>query len=168
MFDNKKAQVGETVTWMVATVAIVIILVISVLVVSIGPFKNREFIESGTSDLLVTKSLAGYLLTEDVWNNLKDKKGIAGETVEKEIVDLFKNIFILYEKEYPHHWIGIVTSDIVFNPVLGVGPGAPPNSQFGFGNRLGKSQGSEKFYYNQIKLNENIILELILIKFTKL
>jgi len=160
MFNNRKAQVGETVTWMVATIAIVVILVISVLIVSIGPFKNREFRESGTSDLLITKSFMGYLLTDDVWENVKDKKGFPRDPkvkLEQSNMDLAINIFpVLYSgNELNYIWLGIVDSTCKFGSGCVV-------SQIPFGERNKRNLVGKRFFYDNIKLNENSFIELVI------
>ena len=173
MFNNRKAQIGETVTWVVATIAIIIILVISVLVVSIGPFKNREFKEGGTSDLLVTKSFTGYLLTDDgngvVFEQLKDKKTYLEAPQETTRIDRTfpKKIFLgLYKDEYSSNqiflrinseWCGWDGSSKCDNrKVLFNQGGLPSNMK------------ATKLFYDRIKLKDwgdetkNTILELML------
>ena len=64
--QNKKGQISETTTWVVATLIIVVILSISVFLASfVG--SNKSFPTSSKIDLLAKKSLISYLLTE---NNL--------------------------------------------------------------------------------------------------
>ena len=69
MLHNKKAVAGETLVWVVATIIIVVILVFSIFVTSILiQGKNlgggdKEFSVSKETDLLITKSVTGYLLT---------------------------------------------------------------------------------------------------------
>ena len=119
-------------------------------------------------------------MTENNFNELKEKNSALVDPTkgnfEESHVEFSQKIFGLnnglYNKEYPDHfWMGIVEDFYVYNPIGEHGSGQPITSQFG--NRLGKSQGSENFYYDRIKLNdkehksEDIFLELILIKFTK-
>ena len=82
---NNKAVVAETLTWMVATVIIIVILIFSIFVTSLlGMAKNFSKDDKGFSlnkegDLFVEKSLASYLLTKDssgetVFEQLKKEK----------------------------------------------------------------------------------------------
>jgi len=106
MLFNKKAQVAETITWTVATVAIIFILMISIFVISIGKVGKKEIIMKKTTNFLAVKSLTGYLATE-----------IKGETVfvqlnkdgnfNSESGKLAVNIF---DKFYgPGVWLGAVS-----------------------------------------------------------
>ncbi len=82
MLHNKKAVVGETLTWIVATLIIVVILIFSIFVTSLlsvgRSFGSKELSSVNKNDLLVTKSLTGYLLTTDggekVFELLKEEK----------------------------------------------------------------------------------------------
>lgn len=113
MFEDKKAQIGETLTWIVATVIIIVILLVAIFVASvIGKDKNfnKNFPSSNNVDLFAKKSLTAYLLTE---NNL-------GVPVYKEIEQtgnlndfngkLAKAIFYgLYSEDYSKIWLGVYT-----------------------------------------------------------
>jgi hypothetical protein len=61
---NKKAQIGETMTWVIATIVIVIILGLSIFVVSFDVFKkSKKFDLNKESDLLATKSITNFLMS---------------------------------------------------------------------------------------------------------
>ena len=64
---NKKAQVGETVTWIVATVIIIFMLLASIFLASayLGNFKKIHSQAFGATDIPASKSLFAYVLTED-------------------------------------------------------------------------------------------------------
>ncbi len=67
MIKDKNAQIGETVTWMVATIIIVAVLIIS-LFVAFGLAKTKKklpFIEKRKSDILMEKSLFTYFSADD-------------------------------------------------------------------------------------------------------
>lgn len=122
MFNrNKKAQIGETLTWIVATLIIIVILVFSIFITFfLGKTKNlskdnRGFSLGESEDLFVMKSLSGYLLTEDasgerIFDKLKNKN----ESSEKNLFDEFegslaREIFSkLYKDEYDSEkvWLG--------------------------------------------------------------
>jgi hypothetical protein len=61
---NKRAQIGETITWGVATVIILIILIVSVFIASIAGH-SKFFPTTNKIDLFAGKSLTAYLLTND-------------------------------------------------------------------------------------------------------
>lgn len=64
---NKKAQIGETITWVVATIIIVVILIISLYTTSLlaQTKKIASYKYERESDLLMEKSLFSYFLAED-------------------------------------------------------------------------------------------------------
>ncbi len=73
MLHNKRAVVSETLTWVVATVIIIVILVFSIFITSllaegknlIKDNKDKKFEFENKKDLLAAKSVSGYLLTTD-------------------------------------------------------------------------------------------------------
>ncbi|MAH03665.1 hypothetical protein CMI39_02665 [Candidatus Pacearchaeota archaeon] len=106
----KKAQVGETMTWVVATIIIIIILSFSIFIASINPGKDKDIsrLLDKQSDLLAKKSLVAYLLTENIYNQLKEK-----ENFDKNNGDLAQRIFKeLYEKDYEGVWLGFIIDKI--------------------------------------------------------
>jgi hypothetical protein len=65
MYNSKKAQISDTMSWIVATVIIVLILSIPILLVEIGIFGKKSFYLNrlqDSNDLIATKSISGYLL----------------------------------------------------------------------------------------------------------
>ena len=81
MKKNNKGQISETMMWVVATIVIVVILGISIYIAGIsGVLGLEKKVEiKDKSDLLVTKSFMGYLLSRDssgkqVFEQLKDKE----------------------------------------------------------------------------------------------
>jgi hypothetical protein len=112
MLHNKKGQVGETMTWIIATIVIIVILVFSIFITSIlgkskSFDKNRKFEFDRETDLIATKSLTSYLLTKNNFaktvfeqlneeDNLNDFNGL-----------LAKKIFSFYENEYSGIWLGV-------------------------------------------------------------
>lgn len=73
MFNNRKAQIGETMTWVVATIIIIIILIISIYAASL--LANTKVIipyqkEKRVGDLLMEKSLFAYFSVDDTKKNL--------------------------------------------------------------------------------------------------
>jgi len=112
---NKKAQVGETMTWIIATIIIVVILAISIFIVSSFSFGlGKEFKFDRETDLFVTKSFVGYLMTNDgenkIYDKLKNKNNFDENSISKVDKDLSKKIlYELYKKDYPdYRWMGII------------------------------------------------------------
>jgi len=111
---DKKAQIGETITWLVATVIIIVILIFSIFIAGfVG--KDKEFQILPKKDLLATKSLSGYLLTQDdsgkkVFEQLKDEENL-DKVFNNFSGGLAARIFRgLYKKDYPFKiWLGIYT-----------------------------------------------------------
>ena len=87
---DKKAQMGEAINWVVATIIIVVILGVSIAVLSF----NKDFRKMKTeiqSDVFAIKSVSGYLLTDNVYDNLEVGK-LEGD--EKDFLeDIFKTIY---------------------------------------------------------------------------
>ena len=64
MLHNKRAAIPETITWIIATVIIIVILIFSIFIVSW--FKDDKSFKSDIHrDLLLAKSISGFLLTKD-------------------------------------------------------------------------------------------------------
>jgi len=103
---SKKAQIGETITWVVATVIIIVILILSIFIAGfVG--KDKEFQILSKKDLLATKSLSGYLLTqndsgEKVFEQLKNEENLNDFNGH-----LAKKIFGFYEDKYFGIWLGV-------------------------------------------------------------
>ena len=98
MLRDNKAQVGETMTWIVATLVIIVILSVSVFIVSTltkNPLfgNNRIFKSERKADLIATKSLVHYLLSDEngiLYDKLKNKGNDFGDS-KNLIEDLYKN-----------------------------------------------------------------------------
>lgn len=113
----KKASVPETITWFVATLIIVIILLISIFLVSILPNNIQILLKSTErADLFVTKSLTAYLLTEEsginIYNQLKQDEDF-NEFNGNLAVNIFKQ---LYEDRYGFNiWMGVEKANDYFS-----------------------------------------------------
>ncbi len=111
MLNKKNGQIAETITWIVATVIIILILAASLLIssLSIGNKKDIGFVK--TTDTLASKSLFSYLLTKDAegiaiygqlknQENLNEFNGNLGKTIFEEF----------YGGEYVNVWLGIINT----------------------------------------------------------
>ena len=115
LVKNKKGQIGETMTWVIATIIIIVVLIVSIFITSflgtIGLHKNYKSYRS--ADLIPMKSLIGYLLTSDLegsGKNIFDKLKDDEEFIELngENGRFAWNIFNgFYESDYPLIWFGI-------------------------------------------------------------
>lgn len=74
MLNNKnKGQIGETMTWVVATIVIIVILIISIYAASLLANTKKTLSyqkEKRESDLLMEKSLFAYFSINDTKKNL--------------------------------------------------------------------------------------------------
>jgi len=90
MLNNKRAQLGETMTWVVATIIIIVILVFSVFMIS--PItKNKKFESDKKTDLLATKDISSFLLEDSNVELIKN-------SVENENYDNFEEKFTAFLK----------------------------------------------------------------------
>ena len=162
---NNKGQVGETVTWVVATVVIIVVLGISIFIASFFFSKEKapDIFSITTADTLASKSLFSYALTKDdtgktVYSELKAEDNLNefnGEIAKK----IFKDF---YEKDYADVWLGLVIKRAVFqstpNDYLGRKPtgvrGGDLNFQRRFVSRIS----------DNLTLNENKSVEFYLAK----
>jgi hypothetical protein len=159
IFLNKKGQVGETVTWMVATVIIIAILGISFFIAEAYVGKDKEVSSVSYSkqvDILVSKSLFSYFLTDDIYNQIKTD-GNFSDTNGPLAEDIFEGF---YGEEYPKDiWLGVV-----FN----LGLEDRENDYFGERPRKGTSGyllgGTYEHVSESIKLNEEEFFEILLLK----
>jgi len=116
---QKKAAIGETITWIVATLIIIAILIASIFITSLvakTKSVDRSFSSGGSEDLMVTKSLSAFLLTRDssgenVLTQLQrkaDSDDVQGifETLSGELAE---DIFLkLYRTGYAGKiWLGV-------------------------------------------------------------
>lgn len=102
MLNNKRAQVGETVTWIVATLIIVVVLGISIYASSFlsktKVFSSGDFdTEALNYDSLTKKSMFAFLLTNSqgenmVYSQLNNDKNL-NELNENLAFDIFGKIF---------------------------------------------------------------------------
>ena len=120
MLHNKKAVVGETLTWIIATLIVIIILAFSIFVTSLlvksqGFGGDRGFSTYNQNDLLVTKSLTGYLLTEDNGEKVFEQIKAEGDLNDFN-GPLSLSIFLdLYKKDYARGWLDIRGRDFVLS-----------------------------------------------------
>ena len=87
---NKQGQVGETMTWMVATIIIIIILAISIFVTQfiINPDKKITHSEDKEKNLISVKSITSFLKNEKNAELLKNKDYINFEKEVKAFLDI--------------------------------------------------------------------------------
>ena len=61
MFNNKKAQISDTMTWLVATLVIVVVLGISIAFTASFSDSKLIFLDDKERDFIATKSITNFL-----------------------------------------------------------------------------------------------------------
>jgi hypothetical protein len=98
---NRKAQVGTTITWVVATLIIVVVLGISVLATFSVSNKKIIFLDDKGKDIIATKSITSFLkenaglLENNDYNAFEGKLKILME----DFPDITVDYFALYDKD---------------------------------------------------------------------
>ncbi len=88
--NKKRGQVSETVTWLVATIAILVILSIAIFTASaLGKTNRAVTLTADHSPILLKKSLQAYLLTKDasdenVFSKIEESEDVEGFSRELE------------------------------------------------------------------------------------
>lgn len=165
MFNNR-GQIASTITWVVATIIVIVVLIISISVVSLN-LKNKEFTTQGYSDLLVTKSFMGYLLSDDgngqVFGQVKDKDDFSVyEKFPEKSFDFAKKIFIPFYNVEANEglidiqevfWMGLVKENFGFQTgqIVGLRNGVSSGKKAGV-----------KIYYGNLRSNKNVLVELVM------
>ena len=154
---NKKAEVGETVTWVAATVIVIVILLVSIWFSSFSFFKTKKVDYTKTEDVLASKSLFSYILTKEndgtVYSEIKRNGQLSGFNGV-----LGKNIFEEFygdTEKYSAVWVGI------FEPAAG-------NEYFGTrpsvkSNTLPGQSYTDPYVLEKIPLTSEKNLEMLLI-----
>ncbi len=104
---NKKAQVSEGITWMVATITIIVILLFSLFLTSAIVSNNREVTINSLSNNIPQKSFLSYLLTKEKDMKVYDeinKEGKIGNSNGNLALKIFDS---LYKNDYLEIWIGV-------------------------------------------------------------
>ena len=153
---NKKAQVGSTITWIVATIAIIVILGVSIFIADIALGNSKEVESLEKTDILASKSFFSYLLTEDTYNQIKIDQGL-NETTGGLAIRVFEDLFL---DDYPLDvWLGTTTVRTRFS--------GEDNVYFGERPRLTREMKTSTHLFTHIlesiKLNEERTLELVLV-----
>lgn len=141
--SDKKAQIGTTMTWMLATIVIIILLLISVYIAGgsdiakklFGLNKEVSYIKS--SDVIAEKSFFSYLLCKDdgqtfyeVLDNDLDfnsENGMLAEKIFKELYDVDAGA----SGEYKAVWVGFYTSKIGLSTNKNEYFGSKPSTRVG-------------------------------------
>ena len=109
--SSKRGQVGETVTWMVATVIIIVILALAILASSFSLGANKNVGRSDAADAVATGSFLSWLLTKDtqgktVYEVIKTEENL-NEFNGKLSIKVLQDFYI---KEHSTIWLGIVST----------------------------------------------------------
>ncbi len=114
---NRRAQIGEAITWVVATVIIAFILTISLFIASFYLGNNKNIQQYPSYDVLISNSFYSYLLTkaptgDSVYTQIKTA-GNLNEFNGK----LGQNVFNLFDNDYENTWLG-ATDQAKFSPPI--------------------------------------------------
>lgn len=169
--NNKRAQVSETMTWIVATVIILIILLVSVYLASLVG-QSKAFPVKNQVDLFAHKSLTAYLLTKDsqgtsIYNQISTE-----EQLNDFNGNLASKIFSgLYSGYYNNQlFLGMAidsatcfsTHLLNYADFLGTGYCTSPNKYFSLTSASGGALESDSAVINLINLKDNKYLQLVL------
>ncbi|MBS3086723.1 hypothetical protein J4422_03410 [Candidatus Pacearchaeota archaeon] len=171
LVKNKKAQTGDTITWLVATVVIVVVLAVSIFAAS-AFFHNEKDLKSNyfkSVDTLASKSLFSYTVTKDasgklVYQQLKEEENLNyfnGNLALK----VFRGLF---QKDYLNNpnniWLGFVIN----TEENANGKPCAPEPQFCifnsiennyFGKRVAGDRNTELGYHTVPFADEKIMLD---------
>ena len=114
---NRRGQVATTITWIVATIIIIVILGISMLITAaLGKRAYNDNDLNERTDLLITKSLLSYLLTKDLTNKNIFEQISEDGNLNNFNGNLAKSIFFgLYERNYKIIWLVVLKPEITHN-----------------------------------------------------
>ena len=156
---DKRSQIGETITWIIATIIIIVILLFSIFISTsyLGGHKQTDF--SKSNDILASKSFFAYLLTEDsegqmVYEQLKNQENL-NDFNGNLAIKIFKEF---YGEEYPKIWVGFIMN----RPLL------PYVKNNYFGERPSTIRGGDLFHkivphiIEHVSLNKDKSIELVL------
>jgi hypothetical protein len=127
---NKKATVGETTTWLVATIIIILVLAIAIFISTAYIGKGKNLRSENYKDFLSATSVFSYLLTEDgaginYYSKLASKTGF-DEITGSFAIDIFEGIHKFQDERYKNVWFGFVDKakipgDHIGNEYFGAG-----------------------------------------------
>ena len=148
--SSKRGQIGETMTWIIATIIIIVMLTITIIVSDLSFGKNRKIQTDQNSDILASKSFFSYVLTK----NAEDKNVYSQLQTEENLNDFNGNLAIKifnssYGEEYNDLWVGF--------PEL-------QNNYFGEWTGLLEGERSFKAVQESVKINGANILQLVLVR----
>lgn len=106
---NKRAQISDTIMWIVATIAVVVILLISMFLTTvIGKTNFISFLGTEKeTDLFISKSFFSFLLTKESGKIFFEEMREESETnkISDATKNIFDKIFSIHKKYYPYIWM---------------------------------------------------------------
>jgi hypothetical protein len=85
MYNSKKAQISDTISWMIATIIIVIILLASILLSNLSLSGTNTISSSRLQDVVATKSISSYLYKN--YEGVIKKELIGGENANFPVIE---------------------------------------------------------------------------------
>jgi len=162
-FWNNKGQVGETVTWIFATVAIVVILLIAIFASSFYFGGKNKYVSGIGSGFPETVSFYSWLLTEDVNNTSIYEQLKTEENLNEFNGELAVNVFEkFYGPDYFDVWTGIffdVSNSYENNDYFPIRPSQSTGGEY--------NRGFIPHIKERVILNQNKTVELILASYEK-
>ena len=159
--SSKRGQIGETMTWIVATIIIILVLGASIFLSAIYINQNKKIqsLSSQTKDVLASKSLYSYMLTGDasgkrVYSQIKEE-GDLNEFNGNLGIKIFSN----FGDDYDAVWLGVADERDFFPAVS--------NDYFLTRRGIGEipySHSDPNIMIDEISLDENKTVALALIK----
>lgn len=168
MIKNKRAQVSEGITWVVATLIIAVILIISIFATSAYVSANKGIQDSFFASNVNQKSFFSYLLSDEngktVFSNMKETGNFS--SYEGNLaVKIFNG---LYKNDYSSIWVGI---SVLNNPPTGPSLSGIENPFFGshaslswIGNAFGDVIKQVDVDSSEISISNNKYAEVVFTK----
>jgi len=141
MYNSKKAQISDTMSWMVATIIIVVLLSIPILLVQLKLIGDNGASFARVQDPIATKSISGYLLKNYMVINEIDNTEVSAENLDYSMTPFLISL-ARYDSEGWNVFINVEDKK-VYSKLLHITSTQPP-------------RGVNKFYF---QFNKKVMLE---------
>lgn len=117
MLGQNKAQIGETTTWIIATIVIIAILTISIFISAFYFGNNKDVHVSSSPDFVASGSFFSWLLTNDQNNQNSYSQIQNQENLNDFNGPLAVGISNYSNEKYRFVWTGVVDNTKIFPPI---------------------------------------------------